>query len=83
MNAGLQTSDDYLQIWHSYLDYLRRSLIPYEENLEQELRSKRESQIEEMRDAFQKAINQLYECKVLILTFLLLLVLNHLFHLRL
>lgn len=72
MNAGLQTSDDYLQIWHCYLDYLRRSLIPYDENLEQELRSKRESQIEEMRDAFQKAINQLYECKVLILTFILL-----------
>jgi hypothetical protein len=72
MNAGLQTSDDYLQIWHCYLDYLRRSLIPYDENLEQELRSKRESQIEEMRDAFQKAINQLYECKVLILTLILL-----------
>ena len=62
MNAGFNTSDEYLQMWHSYLDFLRRSLIPFTENLDQDLKTKRESQIEEMRDAFQKAINQLYEC---------------------
>ena len=63
MNAGFNTSNEYLQMWHSYLDFLRRSLIPFSENLDQDLKTKRESQIEEMRDAFQKAINQLYECK--------------------
>ena len=67
MNAGLLTSDDYLQMWHSYLDFLRRSLIPCDENLEQTLKTKRETQVEELRDSFQKAINQLYECKYSVL----------------
>jgi hypothetical protein len=65
MNAGFNTSDEYLQMWHSYLDFLRRSLIPFSENLDQDLKTKRESQVEDMRDAFQKAINQLYECNFL------------------
>jgi predicted transcriptional regulator len=61
MNSGLQTSDDYLQIWHSYLDFLRRSLVPYDENLDEMLKTKRETQIEELRDSFRKAIEQLFE----------------------
>jgi hypothetical protein len=69
MNAGFNTSDEYLQMWHSYLDFLRRSLIPFSENLDQDLKTKRESQVEDMRDAFQKAINQLYECNFFTLYF--------------
>jgi hypothetical protein len=60
MNAGLQTSEDYLQLWHSYLDFLRRSL-PQSSDTNRE---KREAQIEELRDAFQKGINQLFDCKL-------------------
>ena len=62
MNAGLQTSEDYLQMWHFYLDYLRRLLVPHEENMDEVLKLKRDTQVEELRDTFQKAINQLYEC---------------------
>ena len=55
MNAGLQTSDDYLLVWHSYLDFLKRSFISSSQET-------KETQIEELRDTFQKAINQIYEC---------------------
>lgn len=55
MNAGLQTSDDYLQIWHAYLDFLRRLYIKSEE-------TDKTAQIEELRETFQKAINQLFDC---------------------
>ena len=65
MNAGLQTSDDYLQMWNCYIDYLRRSLIAHDDNLDQSLKLKRDAQVEELRDTFQKAINQLYECSCL------------------
>ncbi len=56
LNSGLQTSEDYLQVWHSYLDFLRRQL---EQN---ETSENYEVLVEEIRDAFQKAIDQLYEC---------------------
>jgi hypothetical protein len=58
LNAGLQTSDDYLQVWHCYLDFLKRSFMANKLN-----ENERQSQIEEIRDAFQKAINQLFDCK--------------------
>jgi squamous cell carcinoma antigen recognized by T-cells 3 len=65
MNAGLQTSEDYLQIWHSYIDYLKRLLFQSstkkEEEEEEEEVTSREEQIENLRDSFQKGINQLYE----------------------
>jgi len=61
MNAGLQSSDDYLQVWHSYLDYLRRSLIPINQELDSEKKQQRETQMEELRDTFQKAIDQQYQ----------------------
>jgi hypothetical protein len=61
MNSGLQTSEDYLQIWHSYLDFLRRMLVPFDENLDDMLKTKRDTQIEEIRDSFRKAIEQLFE----------------------
>jgi hypothetical protein len=58
MNSGLETSEDYLQLWHSYLDYLRRTL-----NFDSLNDEERDSKIEEMRDIFQKAINQMFDCK--------------------
>ncbi len=58
MNAGLQTSEDYLQLWHAYLDYLRRIILPV---LSETPNEKREEQIEELRDTFQKAINQQFD----------------------
>jgi len=56
LNSGLQTSEDYLQVWHSYLDFLKRRL---DQNKTSE---NYETLVEEIRDAFQKAIDQLYEC---------------------
>lgn len=53
LNSGLQTNEDYLQVWHSYLDFLKRGLEndnPIDEN-----------KIEEIRDAFQKAVDQLFD----------------------
>lgn len=52
LNSALQTSDDYLQVWHAYLDFLKRGLD----------KDINEEKTEEIRDAFQKAIDQLYEC---------------------
>lgn len=57
MNTGLQTSEDYLQIWHAYLDYMKRLYLKSD--------PKTESQIEELRETFQKAINQLFDCNLL------------------
>lgn len=54
MNAGLQTSDDYLQIWHAYLDFMKRLYLKSE--------TKSEEKVEELREIFQKAINQLFDC---------------------
>ena len=61
MNSGLQTSEDYLQMWHSYLDYLRRSFVRLnQEELSEETKN---AKVEELRETFQKAINQIYDCK--------------------
>lgn len=60
MSSGLLTSEDYLQMWHSYLDYLRRSLLT---NFETEDQQRKDEITEELRDTFQKAINQLFDCK--------------------
>jgi hypothetical protein len=61
MNAGLQTSLDYLQLWHLYLDYLKRLMLT---NFDKETNKERREQImDELRDVFQKAINQLFDCK--------------------
>ena len=61
MNSGLESSEDYLQLWHCYLDYLRRKLVTSNfENLSQE---EKEAKMEEIREIFQKAINQIYDCK--------------------
>lgn len=60
MNSSLETSEDYLKLWHAYLDYLRRSmLVNYERESDE---SKKETVAETLRETFQKAINQLYEC---------------------
>lgn len=59
MNVGLEKSTDYLQLWHFYLDYLRRSLLL---NFDEETESRKEEIVEEIRDTFHKAINQLFEC---------------------
>lgn len=59
LNSGLQTSEDYLQVWHSYLDFLKRMLSTGKDNLE----SFDELKVEEIRDAFQKAIDQLFNCE--------------------
>lgn len=63
MSSGLETSDDYLKMWHSYLDYLRRSMIA---NLDGETASRKEEIMEAIRDTFEKAIVQLYECNFLL-----------------
>lgn len=57
LNSGLQTSEDYLQVWHSYLDFLKRMLTAGNENLD----SFDDVKAEEIRDAFQKAIDQLFD----------------------
>ena len=59
MNAGLQTSEDYLQIWHSYMNFLKRNYCSNSNTNEN-----KEILIEEIRDSFQKAIDQLFECKL-------------------
>ena len=69
MNAGLQTSTEYLEIWHAYLDFLRRNLYS---NKEKKIVS--EDEIETVRDTFRTAINQLYECSFLFFIFLNLLI---------
>ncbi len=61
MNAGLETSEDYLQLWHCYLDYLRRRLAS--SNFETQSDEVKEAKMEEMRELFQKAINQIFDCK--------------------
>jgi hypothetical protein len=61
MNAGLETSEDYLQLWHVYLDYLRRRLVS--SNFEAQSDQVKEAKMEEIRDTFQKAINQIFDCK--------------------
>ena len=58
MNAGLQTSTDYLDLWHSYLDFLKRNLYS---NKEKKIVS--DDEVETLRETFQTAINQLFECK--------------------
>ncbi|CAF0720727.1 unnamed protein product [Brachionus calyciflorus] len=58
MQAGLQTSDDYLELWHAYLGYLKRSLLS---NFDNETQEKKDLISEEIRDNFQKAINQLFD----------------------
>ena len=62
MNSGLQTSEDYLHMWHSYLDYLRRSFLGL--NQEEMSKETKEAKEEELRETFQKAINQIYDCKI-------------------
>jgi hypothetical protein len=57
MNAGLQTSVEYLEIWHAYLDFLRRNLYSNKDK-----KSVSEEEVETLRDTFKTAINQLYEC---------------------
>jgi hypothetical protein len=55
MNAGLQTSTDYLEVWHAYLDFLRRQInssIDSPENSES---------VEGLRNTIQLAINQMFE----------------------
>ena len=63
LNSGLQTSEDYLNVWHHYLDFLRRTSCAKKPNTELN-----EEQVEELRDAFQKAINQLFDCEFYIHT---------------
>ena len=60
MNAGLEASEDYLKLWHCYLDYLRRRLVT--SNFENQSEEVKETRMEEMRETFQKAINQIYDC---------------------
>ena len=62
MNAGLQTSADYLELWHAYLSFLRRQIDFSKDNKN----SGEEEKIESLRETFQFAINQLYECKTII-----------------
>lgn len=58
MNAGLQTSVDYLELWHAYLDFLRRQI-----DFSNEVKNSGEDEkIESLRETFQFAINQLYQC---------------------
>lgn len=57
MNAGLQTSVEYLELWHAYLDFLRRSLY------NKDKKTATDEEIESLRDTFQRAINQLFECE--------------------
>ena len=57
MNVGLQSSADYLEMWHAYLDFLRRSLYSNKEK-----KNVSDEEIENLRDKFKTAINQLYEC---------------------
>lgn len=64
MMAGLQTSDDYLEMWHGYLGFLKRNLLS---NYENETQDKKDAIAEEIRESFQKAINQLFDCKLKIL----------------
>lgn len=59
MQAGLQSSEDYLELWHAYLAYLRRQLLS---NYDNETDESKEKIAEELRDTFQKAINQLFDC---------------------
>ena len=68
MMAGLQTSDDYLEMWHGYLGFLKRSLLS---NYENENQDRKDAIAEEIRDSFQKAINQLFDCKFQILNFII------------
>lgn len=60
MVSGLQTSEDYLQMWHAYLGFLRRNLLS---NFEMETPERKEEITEELRDTFEKAIDQLFNCK--------------------
>jgi hypothetical protein len=55
MIAGLQTAHDYLELWQAFLDFLRRKINWNSEDL---LNS-----IESLRETFQRAINQLFQCK--------------------
>jgi hypothetical protein len=55
MNAGLQTSNDYLELWHAYIDFLRRQINFNDES------DKLQESIESLRSTIQLAINQLYE----------------------
>ena len=61
MNSGFQAGQDYLQIWHAYLDYLRRYFVS--ETCSSSATANKEELIEEIRESFQKAIDQLYNCK--------------------
>lgn len=63
MSSGQETSEDYLKLWHAYLDYLRRSMLIDFESKTAIDESKKEEIIETIRETFEKAINQLYECK--------------------
>lgn len=54
MNAGLQTSQDYLELWQAFLDFLKRKINWNSENLA--------DSIESLREIFQRAINQLFQC---------------------
>lgn len=66
MSSGLETGEDYLKLWHAYLDYLRRSMLA---NFETETEAKKEEIMETIRDTFEKAISQLYECNILNLNY--------------
>jgi hypothetical protein len=55
MNAGLQASNDYLECWHAYIDFLRRQI-----NFSVDSTEKTES-VDSLRNTIQLAINQLYE----------------------
>ena len=57
MNGGLESSNDYLQLWHAYLDFLKRLFIKNQESKENQAKL-----IEELREYFQKAINQQFDC---------------------
>lgn len=54
LNSGLQTSNDYLLVWHAYLDFLKRGLGSANSVMD-------EDKADEIRTAFQKAIDQLFE----------------------
>lgn len=61
MSSGFETSEDYLKLWHAYLDYLKRSMLA---NFETETEARKEEIMETIRDTFEKAISQLYECNI-------------------
>jgi hypothetical protein len=62
MNGGLESSNDYLQLWHAYLDFLKRLYVKNKES-----KPNQAELIEELREYFQKAINQQFDCKLILI----------------